>query len=130
MKNRCLAWFMSLLSFCVVSFSLTACKKEVDPVIITVEHATENQTLLSYMETLQEDGVLTFEIQNGMITKINGTSNFGSSYWMLYTTDNENANTQLGSYTYNEQVLGSALYGAETLTVKNGETYVWSYETF
>ena len=129
-----MAWLTTLVCVLALAFSFAACKKDAEPGVITVENATDNQTLLSYMEALQEDGVLTFEIQSDMVTKmvtkINGVANFANSYWILYTTDTENSNTDWGTFAYNGQVLGSAALGAESLVVKNGETYVWSYETF
>ena len=98
--------------------------------VIVVENATQEQTLLSYMQDLQEEDVFSFTLQNGMVTKMNGTSNSTNSYWMLYTTDTENANTSWGTYEYNGETLGSAALGVGELVVKNGATYVWTYQTF
>ena len=129
MKKKFVGWFMTIIWLFALTFSLVGCNKEVDPVIICVEHVTEGQTLLSYMKEMQTREELSFDIQNGLINSINGTSNAGSSYWMLYTTDTDNANTAWGTYTYQDEILGSAIYGAEMLVVKNGEIYIWSYET-
>ena len=131
MKRKVSVLFVVLIFFMTLCLGVVACQKgEVQDVVIMVENATQGQTLLSYMQELQEENKLSFVLQNGMVTKINGTSNAVSSYWMLYTTDVENANTAWGTYEYNGQTLGSAISGAETLIVKNGETYVWTYQTF
>lgn len=99
-------------------------------VAIIVENATEGQTLLSYMETLQADGEITFSVRGGLLVTLNGTSNTTKSYWMLYTTDADNSNEAWGTYVYNGETLASSMYGVESLVVKNGETYIWTYQTF
>lgn len=131
MRKRFLVWFVTILSVFVFCMAFSACDEgKAEDVVITVENATDGQTLLSYMESLQEDGKITFTVQDGMMVKINGTSNKMNAYWMLYTTDMGNADTSWGTYIYNGKTLGSAIYGAESLVIKNGETYVWTYQTF
>ena len=131
MKRKVAIFLATLCSLVAVCVGLVACQKgEVQDVVIVVENATQEQTLLSHMQDLQEEGQLSFTLKNGMVTKMNGTSNSTNSFWMLYTTDTENANSACGTYEYNGQTLGSAISGAETLVVKNGETYVWTYQTF
>ena len=89
-------------------------------------------TLLEYMEILKADGELDFEISAGMITSINGIDNPAdfSSCWMLYTSDAENSNASWGTVEYKEKEYASAMYGAETLKIKQGCTYVWVYKSF
>jgi hypothetical protein len=53
MKYRKIVALISSGLVFMIGCALTACKKDVDPVVITVENATENQTLLSYMEALK-----------------------------------------------------------------------------
>ena len=131
MRKLLFVWMSTLLYVLMCCMGLSACKGEKpDDVVITVENALENQTLLSYMQEMQEDGTITFAMKNGMVAGLNGTSNTTKSFWMLYTTDAENANRAWGTYTYNGETLGSAILGAENLVVKNGETYVWVYQTF
>ena len=131
MKRKVSVLFVVLIFLVTLCLGFVACQKgEVQDVVIMVENATQGQTLLSYMQELQEENKISFVLQNGMVTKMNGTSNAVSSYWMLYTTDVENANTAWGTYEYNGQTLGSAISGVETLIVKNGEPYVWTYQTF
>ena len=93
---------------------------------------TDDTTLLSYMHALKDKGDLDFETKDGMITSINGienTSNY-SSCWMLYTSDEENANTSWGTVKYQFKVYGSAMYGAEQLKIKEGYLYIWVYQSF
>lgn len=124
-------FFALLLCMVTLCFAGVGCQKgEAEDVVITVENASQNQTLLSYMQTLQDSGELSFTINDGFITKINGTANTVSSFWMLYTTDAEHSNTSWGTYEYNGETLGSADLGADELIVKNGEIYVWTYQTF
>lgn len=92
---------------------------------------SKDTTLLDYMKSLKNDGELVFEINNGMIVSINGIANPSdwSSCWMLYTSDDSNANTAWGTIEYNGKVYGSAILGAESLTVKDGCTYVWVFKS-
>ncbi len=121
----------------VMALSLfTACNNEggsIAPVVITANDKSftyENKTLLDYMSYLQDNGKLSFTVKDGMVTSINGKSNTTNSYWMLYTSDTENANTDWGKYDNNGEIYGSAALGAETLAVKENCVYVWAYETF
>lgn len=100
-------------------------------VVIKIEKTDEKATLLDAMEALKEDEKLSFDISAGMITSINGKANAAdySSCWMLYTSDSEMANAAW-AIEYDGKMLGSAVVGAETLTVVEGEYYVWSYQTF
>lgn len=132
MKNFKKSWIALLLCLVATLFGVCfiGCNKEVEPVAITVSQATEGETLLQYMEGLQENKELTFTISNGMVTSINGISQTTNCYWMLYTSDSENANTAWGTYVYEGNELGSAIYGADSLTVKEGCVYVWVYTKF
>ena len=130
MKKRVSIWFTWVLCLFMICVGFSACKDKPDDVVIVVENATQNQTLLSYMQQMQADGELSFTIQDGLVVEINGTANTLNSYWMLYTSDAENANNAWGTYDYDGVTLGSAIYGAEGLILKNGATYVWTYQTF
>ncbi len=98
----------------------------VEPVVISVSGVSENVTLIQYMT----DNDVNYKSENGMITEINGTKNSTNCYWMLYTSDTQNANTAWGEYKYNDQTLGSATLGAGELIVKNDHVYVWVYQKF
>ena len=88
------------------------------------------KTLKVYMDHLQEKGKLTYTLSNGMVTSINGKSQTLNSYWMLYTSDEENASTEWGTFEYEEKLYGSATSGVESLTVKEGCIYIWAYQAF
>lgn len=93
---------------------------------------TDKTTLLDYMNALKKDGELEFEVSGGMITSINGIANPAdySSCWMLYTSDDTQANTAWGTIKYTGGVYSSAVLGAEALVIKEGYVYIWSYVTF
>ncbi|MBO5713017.1 MAG: hypothetical protein J6R88_02285 [Clostridia bacterium] len=119
---------------------ISACKKEPlvvkesdTYVVINVENATENQTLAGYMLSLTEYQDM-FVIENGMVTSINGLSNSDEtySYWMIYTNDysEDVSNEAYGTIDYNGTIYYSAAWGAESLVVKNGYSYIFIYQTF
>lgn len=104
-------------------------------VIKTTEQAmngTTDMTLMDYMQILKEKGELEFSISNGMITSINGIENPAdySSCWMLYTSDEDNANAAWGTAEYDGQEYGSAISGAEALKIKPDQLYIWVYKSF
>lgn len=93
---------------------------------------TDTTTLVDYMNSLKNDGQLTFEINNGMVSSVNGIDNPSdwSSCWMLYTSDADNANSAWGTIEYNGNVYGSAVLGAESLIIKDGCMYIWVFQSF
>ena len=104
-------------------------------VIKTTAEAMNGATdmyLMDYMETLKQKGELEFSISNGMITSINGIDNPAdySSCWMLYTSDEENANAAWGTVEYDGKEYGSAVSGAEALKIKADNLYIWVYKSF
>ena len=132
-----------LLAIISLMMLMTACKaeplviKDSDTYIVikTTEEAMDGKTdllLIDYMEMLKDKGELEFEVANGMITAINGIENPAdySSCWMLYTSDEENANTAWGTVEYKDKEYGSAISGAEALKVKAGQLYIWVYKSF
>lgn len=141
---RKLISFVSLLAtallcaFCMISCKQTDGSLQVkatveskeDVLAIRVEELGESASLMQVMYTLQEEGKITFEVQDGMVTKIGDLAQATNAYWMLYTSDEEMSNTEGGTYTYNGEVLGSSALGADNLTAVAGETYVWVYQTF
>lgn len=128
MKRKIPAVFLLLLTVVFSAVCLFSCKeKDAKPVVITVEEpVATGTTLVEYMDLQGID----YEISDGMITELDGTKNSTKSFWMLYTTDEANANTAWGTYEYNGATLGSAVLGAGELLVAQGETYVWVYQTF
>lgn len=116
-------------------FALTGCRMgpltpDENTVVIEAAADDEGKTLLSVMEELKAEGLLSFTVAGGMVTELNGTAQTTSSYWMLYTSDGENANEQWGTFEYEGERLGSAALGAGELTVKAGCLYIWSFESF
>lgn len=136
MKKKVVS-LVSLISAVLALFSLAALAgchtssvtADVDVVIqASAEHS--GKTLLAVMEELQEAGELSFTVSDGMIVELNGTKQTASSYWMLYTSDEESANEQWGTFEYEGEVLGSAVSGAGELAVKEGCLYIWAFESF
>ena len=130
MKRVAIFIFSFLLSigFCL---SFVACNQEAKPVVITVsEEVSSETTLLVYMQDLQENGNLSFTVQNGMVAEMNGVKNGVNGCWMLYTSDENNADTAWGTYEYEGAILGSATLGASELVVVANAVYVWVYQTF
>ena len=135
--------FLSLVLALTLALSvavLTACTK--DPlvikesdtyVVIKVETTKEDLTLANYMASLDEYKDM-FVIENGMVTSINGLENAldWSAVWMLYTDDyrEEFSNSAWGTIIYKDKTYNSAAWGAESLIVKDGCTYIWIYQSF
>ena len=122
---------------------LSGCKKE--PLVIkdsdtyivikTTQEAMDGKTdllLIDYMKILKEKGELELEIENGMITSINGIDNPAdfSSCWMLYTSDEELSNVAWGTVEYEGKEYNSAVSGAETLKIKPDQLYIWVFKSF
>lgn len=129
------ASLLTLFACCLVS----ACgdkepiRADENTVIITASDSLfdfNGKSLKDFMDYLQDNEKFTYSIDNGMVTAINGKSNTSKSYWMLYTSDTENANQAWGAFEHEGTVYGSAVLGAETLPVKEGCIYVWAYQTF
>lgn len=101
-------------------------------VVITVvqDYDVEGKTLKDYMDYLVAEDELAYEISDGMIVSLNGKANTANSYWMLYTSDEANANTAWGTIEYDGHTYGSATLGAPSLPLAEGAVYVWSYQTF
>lgn len=116
-----------ILSACARS-ELIVINESDDFVVITCE---KNKDGLTLAECMQENGG-EFVIENGMVISINGLENASdwSKVWMLYTDDEELSNTAWGTVEYNGKVYASAIYGAESLIVKKGCTYIWLYKSF
>ena len=137
MKRKITSLLTALL-LVVFSLFFVSCKdkNEVKPVAIDLTGVTvqEGTTLLDVMNSMREEGELTFQISDGMISAINGTKN-SVTYnpcWMLYTSDDDPtvSNSAWGTYEYKGQTFASAAVGAESLFVKTGEVYLWVYTSF
>lgn len=128
---------VALITLLVMAFCLSACNK--DPlvinesdtfVVVKVETDKTDLTLSQYMQSLTEYNE-NFEIVDGMVVSINGIKNASdwSNCWMLYTDDAENSSMGY-SVEYKGKKYGSAIYGAESLIVKDGCLYIWVYQSF
>ena len=132
-----IALFVVLCSFFGCSPKEPLVIKESDTyIVITVSKEQmdikKNTTLVDYMDSLKNDGKLDFEIENGMVTSVNGIENPAdwSSCWMIYTSDTDNANSAWGTIEYDGKVYGSAIVGAESLIIKDGCIYIWVFQSF
>ena len=118
-------------AFCAVACSdgsvkATVVSQSETQIVIQIKETDGNATLTDAMEALKEDGKLSFTITGGMVTEINGKAN-GTSYWMLYTDDSEMTTTEWGVVEYDGKTLGSAIVGADALTVVEDGMYIWAY---
>lgn len=130
---------LSLLLALFLLASLAACGSE--PVVIKdsdtcivirVPEDANEMLLIDYMNLLKENGELSFEVQSGMVSAINGVENAAdfSSCWMLYTSDADFSNSAWGTVEYDGNEYGSAIVGAEALTIKPGCLYIWVFMSF
>lgn len=136
MKKRFFGLVMAMMLVIAASFAAVACSgntvtADENTVVITVKGEQENgKTLARYMDELVSQGELVYTFSDGMVTSINGKANTTNSYWMLYTSDTENANEQWGVFEYEGKHYGSATLGASELIVKENCLYIWAYQTF
>lgn len=142
-KTKKFLSFLLVVMLLLSTMLLTACRSE--PLVIkdsdtyivvkTTQEAIGDKTdmlLIDYMKTLKDKGQLEFEIENGMITSINGIDNPSdfSSCWMLYTSDEANSNASWGTVEFEGKQYGSAVSGAETLKIKADQLYIWVFKSF
>ena len=127
-----LTLFTVMLSACQKAEPLVIKDSDTYIVIKTTGQETADMTLMDYMSDLKDKGELEFTVSDGMITSINGIENPAdySSCWMLYTSDEENANKAWGTVEYDGNEYGSAISGAETLKIKADQLYIWVYKSF
>ena len=135
MKKLILCLTVIVIAVCSVACNVVTDNVEgSDIAVITVSsdvlEITSTTTLLDYMNELKSKGKISFSMADGMITEINGKSAGGNVYWMLYTDDAELSNEAWGTYEYQQKTYLSAIYGAESLVVKEGATYVWHLQAF
>lgn len=140
MKKRMVGLLGLLACVTLVISTCVACTPAKEPlvlkesdtfIVVKAQNVGENETLADYMLKLKERGetVVDFEIENGMVESINGKANAEGWYWMLYTSDTENANDGWGTVEYESKLYGSAMLGAATLKLKAGAIYIWVYQT-
>lgn len=104
-------------------------------IVIKVDKAEDESTLLDVMNYLKGEDALTFETQNStygeFVLSINGKEQGNDLYWNSYTsdTDEDVANVSFG-YEYNGQTLGYCNFGVSSMPVKAGCIYVWVLKGF
>ena len=138
MKRKLLSLLLVLLSlFCLFSCgggnaTCALLEKTETRVVISVSGASDNGTVMDCMEFLQAKGEISYKLSGTMVTELNGKANAAdfSGCWMLYTSDAEMSNAEWGTVEYEGKTLGSAILGAEALTVTAGEIYIWEYVIF
>ena len=82
------------------TFTAFVAHTEANLVVIKVETAEKDVTLMQVMNALQEKEELSFAVSEGMINAINGVSNdtvTWAHFWALYTSDSELSNTEWGT---------------------------------
>ena len=143
MKRKITIFVTFLLTLTISVLALVGCNgegtakaeialKNETTVVIKVNETEGFATLLDAMQYLKDQEELNFEITGGMVSSIEGKANpvDWSACWMLYTSDEEMSNTEWGTTTYEGKVYGSAILGAESLSVASNEYYIWVYEIF
>lgn len=122
-----------LLIAVILTAGIAGCSKNKNEVVISIDNnydLASGDTLIDYMEYLDEKDKLDYEVENGMITEINDIHNSLNSYWMLYTDDPNFSNSAWGTYQYKDNTLGSATLGAESLKINKDYLYIWVYQSF
>lgn len=127
--TKLLALFLVVLSL----FAFTACQGKAEDVVITVsssEYSVEDKTLKDYMDYLVGEGRITYALSGTMLNTVNRVSNTTKSYWMLYTDDAENSDMTWGTIEKGGKTYASAKYGICDMPIKDGCTYILTYQTF
>lgn len=129
-----------LICVALVLISLVSCTKNVPLVVsegenlyvisVTEQSIGDSEFLIDYMAKLMDGNEFVYTQSNGMITSVNGVENEKdfSKCWMLYTSDEENANAGWGTIEYKGNIYGSSLLGADKLKIKPGMLYFWVYK--
>ena len=129
-KTKLIILFLIIASM----FTFTACQNnKVDDVVITIsaeKYSVQDKTLKDYMDYLVNEGELSYTMSGTMLVSLNGTSNTSNSYWMLYTDDVENSDTTWGTIERDGKIYASAISGVSDLLIKDGCTYILTYQTF
>ena len=132
MKKLVYVLSASVLAACVLLCAcsvkqITVLQESDDFVVLIFDSGFNGKTLSEAMQDAKENEQIDYTVEKGMVISINGINNAGNQYWMLYTDDEEFANTAWGQITYQEKTYGSATKGVSDLIVKDGKTYIWVY---
>lgn len=133
--KRSLSLLLTLM-LALGAFSLISCKdEETDETTVAIFPSeevlalTDSTTLVDYLSAMQEKGLITYEIANGMITSVNGKEQKGTYYWMIYTSDSAQSDAAWGEWEYDGKKYASASLGAESLIVKADYAYFLAYHS-
>ena len=138
-RSFCFALFATILSlFVLVSCDScdegraksTVVEKSDTLVVIKTTDVQGRYSLEDCLDDLEDAGTLSVEEENGMIVSLNGVANQGSSYWFIYTSDEQSVNKTWGSCEYAGKTYYSAALGVEELKEKEGALYIFVYETY
>ena len=101
--------------------------------VIAVSEADGKATLIDAMKELKADEKLSFESSTStygeFITAVGGVEAGATEFWAIYTTDTENANTDI-SVSVDGRTYYQAMLGASSLVVKKGERYLLRLESW
>lgn len=139
MKRRnLLVWITVLL----VMFFAFACgkgaKNQADENTVIIRPSNDvlvlksDTTLMEYLETMKEKGLIDFTTSSDMIISVNGIENKSTGAnsmkcWMLYTSDESQSNEAYGVLEYEGVQYPSASLGADMLMVKEEFVYILAY---
>ena len=115
-----------LLCACSVK-QITVLQESDNFVVLIFDSGFNGKTLSEAMENAKQNEQIDYTVEKGMVTTINGITNANNKHWMLYTDDEDFANTAWGEITYQDKTYGSATKGISDLIVKDGKTYIWAY---
>lgn len=96
--------------------------------------ALDGATLADYLAAMKERGLISYTMENGMLTEVNGKKNrstgtSSAECWMIYTSDPDYSNAAFGTLTYDGVVYPSASLGAESIVLSKSFVYLLAYHT-
>lgn len=98
-------------------------------VALTPDESYAGQTLIEFMDDQKQQGKLSYTAEDGTygayVTSINGISITSDKYWLVYTDDEENANSACGEILYGDKVYAFAVSGVSSLVITAGCSYIW-----
>ena len=109
--------------------------------LVVIEAKETGGSLLDALNSLKEDGSLTFDGEDSeygfYLNSVNGYTPDASAneFWAIYTTLGEYegvaySSAEYGTYDYNGKTCASASYGVSGLVMVEGEIYVLAVESY
>lgn len=126
-------FLLVLLLICSLTF--VGCKPKIanvdtieDKVVIFINDDIDDVNLLTFMNLLKDDELLTFDYQDSTygayITAINGVYAGASEWWALYS-DDQDVTSDAYQIEYDGKIFYQTILGCESLIVKQNKTYIW-----